>query len=54
MDIYKANWNFKTEVKFMGYNRHAGFIREKVWFYFPGGYRTIRILSWLKNEILSN
>lgn len=25
-----------------------GFIREKVWFYFPGGYRTIRILSWLK------
>ena len=25
-----------------------GFIRKKIWFYFPGGYRTIRILSWLQ------
>jgi len=27
----------------------VGFIRKKVWFFFPGGYRTIRILSWLQN-----
>ncbi len=27
-----------------------GFYREKIWFFFPGGYRTIRILSWLKKE----
>ena len=27
----------------------TGFIRKKVWFFFPGGYRTIRILSWLQN-----
>jgi hypothetical protein len=26
-----------------------GFIRKKVWFFFPGGYRTIRVLSWLQN-----
>jgi len=26
----------------------SGFVREKIWFYFPGGYRTIRILSWLR------
>ncbi len=25
-----------------------GFIRKKLWFLFPGGYSTIRILSWLK------
>jgi len=27
-----------------------GFIRKKVWFFFPGGYRTIRVLSWLQRE----
>lgn len=25
-----------------------GFKREKLWFFFPGGYRTLRVLSWLK------
>jgi len=25
-----------------------GFQRKKLWFLFPGGYRTLRILSWLK------
>lgn len=25
-----------------------GFIRKKVWFFFPGGYRHLRILSWLQ------
>ena len=27
-----------------------GFNREKLWFLFPGGYRTVRILSWLKRR----
>jgi len=30
--------------------RPYGFTRGKVWFFFPGGYRTIRVLSWLKRE----
>jgi len=28
-----------------------GFSRQKVWFLFPGGYRPLRVLSWLKREI---
>ena len=31
-----------------------GFIRKKVWFFFPGGYRNIRVLSWLFNDFLIN
>jgi hypothetical protein len=27
-----------------------GFQRKKIWFLFPGGYHTIRILSWLIKE----
>jgi len=27
-----------------------GFKRVKLWFLFPGGYRHIRVLSWLKNR----
>ncbi len=27
-----------------------GFVRKKLWFLFPGGYHTIRILSWLVRE----
>jgi hypothetical protein len=27
-----------------------GFIRKKVWFYFPGGYIPIRVLSFLQRE----
>lgn len=30
--------------------RPKGFIRGKVWFFFPGGYIHIRVLSWLKRE----
>lgn len=28
-----------------------GFRRHKVWFLFPGGYRPLRVLSWLKREM---
>jgi len=28
----------------------AGFKRKKLWFLFPGGYHTIRILSWLEKD----
>lgn len=27
-----------------------GFKREALWFFLPGGYHTIRVLSWLKRE----
>lgn len=27
-----------------------GFKRKKLWFLFPGGYHTVRILSWLQRE----
>lgn len=27
-----------------------GFRRKKVWFFFPGGYRTLRVLSWLQRN----
>lgn len=27
-----------------------GFKRKKLWFLFPGGYHTLRVLSWLKPE----
>ena len=27
-----------------------GFKRKKLWFLFPGGYHTLRVLSWLVNE----
>jgi len=30
-----------------------GFKREKLWFLFPGGYHTLRILNWLKRERLA-
>jgi len=28
-----------------------GFRRKKIWFLFPGGYHTIRILSWLEKDL---
>ena len=27
-----------------------GFIRKKLWIFFPGGYRTLRVLSWLQRK----
>lgn len=30
--------------------RQAGFKRKKLWFLLPGGYRTVRVLSWLHRE----
>ena len=30
---------------------YPGFYRKKLWLFMPGGYHTVRVLSWLKREM---
>lgn len=30
---------------------YPGFYRKKLWLFIPGGYHTVRVLSWLKREM---